>query len=60
MAAPREFVADLALRVEPISGEIAERAAVLLSANEAPARSAGARSAHRDPEHREAEGGAER
>ena len=29
MAAAREFVADLALRVEPISAEIAERAAVL-------------------------------
>ena len=29
MAAAREFVADLALRVEPISAELAERAAVL-------------------------------
>jgi predicted nucleic acid-binding protein len=29
MVAAREFVADLALRVEPLSAEIAERAAVL-------------------------------
>jgi len=33
VTAAREFVADLALRVEPISAQIAERAAVLRAAH---------------------------